>query len=562
MSTLTQNGSFGETLFDLPAPNAGSFGRQLDGLAAKIDRSRPGAAGYVMRRLLLVNYWHFDEEEIVVPHGRLFLLGENGSGKSTILGATIPMLLDGSIRPERLDTFGSSQRKIDHYVLGQRAGGAVHQRRTSYVALEFAWCDPNAPPDDEPDPTLRDDLGAPPRFLTIGICLAGNADAQETVRAYRFVITSGARLGIDILLKDRQGRVYDASYFRNQAREHGVITERQSEYRDLVARYLFGYANPRTLDHLVEVLLLLRRPGLSNEIHTFADVYEYLKRALPALPDEITDQTTEAFARIDELRHSEARLQRQADACAQIHAADLALTRARARQRALPVVLAENSLRRRQVEVSEKERGLAVAEAERAQTEARHVTVERELTSTRQLLGELEGSALAQEAAELEQRARHLETEHDLLGQVLAGHQRTLDDRRRDQTELNRRLTDREHVWRERHARVTRSGQVLASLATEGRWSDGEKAITRLVALLARHGLEMAPSQTTGESVLTNVTTHSSADARLASADLDQVSGPTDGTPDGLAGWLEAHFLPRLERRHARLEALATEVAA
>jgi recombinational DNA repair ATPase RecF len=106
-------------------------------VAERLDRFVAGGPGYVLRRLILVNYWHFDYEEIVVPHGRLFLLGENGSGKSTILGATVPLVLDGSVRPERLDTFGSTHRKIDHYVLGQATGaGVAHQRRTSYVALE------------------------------------------------------------------------------------------------------------------------------------------------------------------------------------------------------------------------------------------------------------------------------------------------------------------------------------------------------------------------------------------------------------------------------------------
>src|SRR5438874_10138733 len=34
----------------------------LDRLAARLDRQRTTPAGYILRRMLLVNYWHFDFE--------------------------------------------------------------------------------------------------------------------------------------------------------------------------------------------------------------------------------------------------------------------------------------------------------------------------------------------------------------------------------------------------------------------------------------------------------------------------------------------------------------------
>jgi hypothetical protein len=92
LQLLTTNGHTYETgsLFDLRPASEG-----LDPIVARLERAMAGPSGYVMRRLLLVNYWHFDYEEMIIPHGRLFLLGDNGSGKSTILGATLPLLLDG-----------------------------------------------------------------------------------------------------------------------------------------------------------------------------------------------------------------------------------------------------------------------------------------------------------------------------------------------------------------------------------------------------------------------------------------------------------------------------------
>lgn len=486
MAILTNNGSSQGNLFGFGPDSGEFFGTDLDQLTTRLDHTLPGPTGYVLHRLLLVNYWHFDYEEIIVPHGRLFLLGENGSGKSTILGATLPLLLDGSIRPERLDTFGSTHRKIDHYVLGQQPSGATYQRRTSYVALEFAWQGQSAPSDDsDGDSTLFAGEAGRPRFLTIGICFAGNADAKDTVRPYRFILTSGHRIGYDLPLKDRQGHVYDAAYFRSIVREHGEIAEQQGEYRDLVARHLFGYRDGRSLEHLVEVLLLLRKPGLSNELHTFSDVSDYVKRALPPLPEDITQNTTEAFERIDELRHQETRLQRQADACTRIHEADLTLARSRAYQRALPVVEAASNARRRHAEVAAKQR--ALAEAERSLDEARkqHARIEENLVTVRQAISNLEGSVYAQEAAQLEGQLRQAESQRDLTRQLLAERERTLTERQRAVAEVEARLDGRVRAWASHHATTSRLLTDLGAQAAAGRWLDGEQATASLRDALA-----------------------------------------------------------------------------
>src|SRR5437763_4418926 len=42
-----------------------------------------GSKGYRLRRILLTNFWLYGQQEFEVVHGRLFLAGENASGKST-----------------------------------------------------------------------------------------------------------------------------------------------------------------------------------------------------------------------------------------------------------------------------------------------------------------------------------------------------------------------------------------------------------------------------------------------------------------------------------------------
>jgi hypothetical protein len=458
-------------LFGLAAEGGG-----LDGVAAQLERQLPGPPGYVLRRLLLVHYWHFDYEELVVPHGRLFLLGENGSGKSTILGATIPLLLDGVIRPERLDTFGSMHRKIDHYVLGQTAtGGVAHQRRTAYVALEFAWHDP-AWNDREDAATLGGEFRPPdgrPRFLTIGLCLAGRAGTDGAVHPYRFVLTSGRRLGIDIPLKSADGHVYDAAFFRSIVRDNGVIVERQSEYRDLVARHLFGYADSRDLDYLVDVLLLLRKPGLSNEVRTFDEVYDYLKRGLPPPPEEITRNTTEAFERIDSLRRQGSNLRRQGEAADRIHGADLELARAKLRLRAWPVVLAERVALRRRDDARSTRQELSRAQVAQAEAQLRLDRLDRELALVEAEIGELQGSAAAQEAATLELILRQAEEKLGLTRDLLAHQESQHAERQRVATGLRDNLGTRERLWSALHGTVERRFGELGRIARGGAWSEG-----------------------------------------------------------------------------------------
>src|SRR5947199_1973473 len=111
--------------------------RQID----RLQNFAGGPRGYRLRRILLTNFWLYGQQEFEVVHGRLFLAGENASGKSTVLTAALPLALDGDIRPNRLDTFGGRERHMEYYVLGSNESATPysHERRTAYIALEFEW---------------------------------------------------------------------------------------------------------------------------------------------------------------------------------------------------------------------------------------------------------------------------------------------------------------------------------------------------------------------------------------------------------------------------------------
>lgn len=87
-----------------------------------------------INRAGLIDFWYYDEEVFEFADGRILLRGSNGSGKSVTMQSFIPLLLDGNMRPERLDPFGSKARKMENYLLEKTN---VREERTGYLFIEF-----------------------------------------------------------------------------------------------------------------------------------------------------------------------------------------------------------------------------------------------------------------------------------------------------------------------------------------------------------------------------------------------------------------------------------------
>lgn len=86
-----------------------------------------------MNRIGFVNFWLYDEEDFSFEDGKLLLRGQNGSGKSITTQSFIPFVLDGDRTPSRLDPFGSSDRRMEYYFLGEEG----REEATGYLFLEF-----------------------------------------------------------------------------------------------------------------------------------------------------------------------------------------------------------------------------------------------------------------------------------------------------------------------------------------------------------------------------------------------------------------------------------------
>ena len=87
-----------------------------------------------INRIGMLDFWYYDEQEFEFLDGRMLLRGANGSGKSVTMQSFIPLLLDGNMRPERLDPFGSRARKMENYLLEEGDG---REERTGYLYMEL-----------------------------------------------------------------------------------------------------------------------------------------------------------------------------------------------------------------------------------------------------------------------------------------------------------------------------------------------------------------------------------------------------------------------------------------
>ena len=154
-------------------------------------------------RIGFVNFWLYDEEIFEFDNGKILLRGENASGKSITTQSIIPFILDGDRSPERLDPFGSRDRKMEYYFLGD----SDREESTGYMFLEFAKKDSN-------------------QYRTIGI--GQRARKGKPMTFWGFIILDDCRIGNDLQLYKQVGdkKIPKTTLeLKNDLGEHNRIAE-------------------------------------------------------------------------------------------------------------------------------------------------------------------------------------------------------------------------------------------------------------------------------------------------------------------------------------------------
>ena len=219
-----------------------------------------------MNKLGFVNFWLYDWEEFPFSEGRLLLRGENGAGKSVTTQSFIPFMLDGDLRPYRLDSFGSKDRKMSYYLLGEDK-----EESTGYLYLEFI----------KPEHRLY-------RTLVVGLRARRSSSSVEF---WGFCLSDGRRIGAgpeDFALFETKGSQHISltrQEVHNRFGDGENWVERGSDYKQMVNRMLFGCAEMEQYDRLLRLLIQLRKPKLSKDFSPRL-VQEILNASLQPLSEE------------------------------------------------------------------------------------------------------------------------------------------------------------------------------------------------------------------------------------------------------------------------------------
>ena len=246
-----------------------------------------------MNRIGFVNFWLYDEEDFQFEDGRLLLRGQNGSGKSITTQSFIPFILDGDRTPSRLDPFGSSDRRMEYYFLGEEG----KDESTGYLFLEF-------------QKTEEEDGEKSVQYRSIGI--GQRARRGRPMDFLGFLILDGRRIGQDLWLYKQTGSVkipYDRRDLRQVLGEENPVTDSPSEYKKLVNQHIFGFRKLEQYEQFIRLLVKVRAPKLSKEFKP-TKVYEILNDSLQTLTDEDLRPMVDAMEKMDEIQESLDRLKR------------------------------------------------------------------------------------------------------------------------------------------------------------------------------------------------------------------------------------------------------------
>ncbi|MFE5596079.1 TIGR02680 family protein [Streptomyces sp. NPDC056549] len=251
----------------------------------------------------ILNVWRYYDETFTFHQGRLLLRGQNGSGKSKALELLLPFLFDASLRPNRLSTFGGSERTMHWNMLGEGASGKT---RVGYVWMEF----------------LRVDDDGTERWFGCGARLQASV---HTSSAHADYFTTGSRIAHPggVPLVNEAGQPLTRAALAEALRDRGEVHSSPTDYRTAVRRELFAGMGEQRYESLLSALLQLRQPKLSERLDP-ALLSTLLSRALPPLGEGEITELAEGFERLDRQREHLDRLD------GEVTAADTVASRQRA----------------------------------------------------------------------------------------------------------------------------------------------------------------------------------------------------------------------------------------
>ncbi|MEU6557056.1 TIGR02680 family protein [Streptomyces sp. NPDC046915] len=374
-----------------------------------ISRWRPHRAG-------ILNVWRYYDETFTFHQGRLLLRGQNGSGKSKALELLLPFLFDASLRPNRLSTFGGSERTMHWNLLGEGASGKT---RVGYVWMEFR--------------RVGDD--GTERWFGCGARLQASVHTT-TVHADYF--TTGSRIADPegVLLVNEAGQPLTRAALAEALRDRGDIYASATDYRTAVRRELFAGMGEQRYESLLSALLQLRQPKLSERLDPSL-LSTLLSRALPPLGEGEIAELAEGFERLDRQREHLKRLDDEVAAAETVASRQRAYARRVLRAGSAALISATTEMDNLTRVARQSAEELEQALAERASAQDRREELELRAHALEETIEGLRESDAYKQGEELDRFRRRTE---DVT--AAAGRQRAAAQTARHQAEEDQRHAD------------------------------------------------------------------------------------------------------------------------
>lgn len=249
-------------------------------------------ARYKINKIGFVNFWLYDNEEFYFYDGKLLLRGTNGSGKTVTMQSFFPLIFDGNKSPERLDPFGSRDRRIEHYLISDDFSG---NENTGYIYMEFYNKELN-------------------NYITLGIGL--RAIRNRNTEFWGFAITDNRRIGEDFLLfKERNLRIpLTKKELQTRLGTGGEFAETQKDYKKMVNKLLFGFPNIDLYTEFINLMIQVRSPKLSNSTRP-RELTKILSTVLEPLGEEELREMADSIENMNKYKEKLADLQNELKAC-------------------------------------------------------------------------------------------------------------------------------------------------------------------------------------------------------------------------------------------------------
>lgn len=247
---------------------------------------------YKVNKIGFVNFWLYDEEEFYFYDGKLLLRGTNGSGKTVTMQSFFPLIFDGNKSPERLDPFGSRDRRIEHYLISDDFDG---NENTGYIYMEFYNKELN-------------------KYLTIGIGL--RAIRNRNTEFWGFAITDNRRIGKDFLLfRERNLRTpLTKKELQTRIGTGGEFVETSKDYKLMVNKLLFDFKNIDLYTEFINLMIQVRSPKLSNSTRP-RELTKILSSVLEPLSEEELREMADSIENMNKYKETLYDLQNEYKAC-------------------------------------------------------------------------------------------------------------------------------------------------------------------------------------------------------------------------------------------------------